>query len=254
MPIGDLSECQSAVYDGLGGPEESLISSERIFALILKELRLRVAQLSFTDQEIFSVHITDTPLRREQVVPGVGQEFMRPGMAEIAADATDAASGYWAPLPLVSLRALDGYPVHAAAVYFDQTSGQWLYRLNYDPDGVAVIQFWHDPLQVVQMTLAARPNFPTAFNEIIADGATLQGLPELWEGERRLARIEKRKTDTDLLAFINMKTTRLSLRIDEWVKSAWDFYRFSGGEKSVGVSPPFNAWRGGWRATAPWMR
>lgn len=252
MPIGDLSECTAAVYDGLGGPEEAMLSSERMFALVLKELRLRVAQLSFTDQEIFSAHVQDTPQAREQPVPGVGQEFVRPSMVECATDAAEAASGYWFPIPVVSLRALDGYPVDALCVYFDQTSGQWIYRLNYDPDGSQVVQFWHDPLQVVQMRLASRPTFPAAFNEIIADGATLHGLPELWEGERRLAKIEKRKADADLLKYIEMKSSMLMHRVKEW-ETQWDFYRFGSPEKAAGVVAPFNAGRGGWQLN-PFMR
>jgi hypothetical protein len=247
VPIGDLGECAAEVYDGLGGPEEALFSSERIFSLVVKELRLRVAQLSFTDQEIFSAHVTDTPQAREQPIPAAGQEFVRPAFTERAEDAAGAASGYFSPLALVSLRALDSYPVDAVAVYFDQTSGQWLYRLNYDPDGVQVINFWHDPLQVVQVKLSTRPNFPSAFNEVIADGATLHGLPELWEGERRLARIERRKADADLVKFIDMKSVMLRGRIDDWQK-LWDWYRFAGPDKEMGLVIPYNAGRGGWRA------
>lgn len=247
MPIGDLGECTAAVYDGLGGPEEALFSSERIFSLVVRELRLRVAQLSFTDQEIFSAHVEDRPTVREQVVPGTGQEFVRPAFAERAEDAAAAASGYFAPLALVGLRALDPYPVDAVAVYFDQTSGQWLYRLNYDPDGIQVIRFWHDPLQVVQVKLATRPTFPSAFNEVIADGATLQGLPELWRGECVLAKIERRDADDNLLKFIDMKSVALRGRIDDWVK-LWDWYRFAGPDKEMGVVMPYNAGRGGWRA------
>lgn len=247
MAIDDLGNCCGAVYDGLGGPEEALFSSERIFSLVVKELRLRVAQLSFTDQEIFSVHVEDAPQLREQVVPGTGQEFVRPAFLERAESATAVASGYFQPLALVSLRSLDTYPVDAAAVYFDQTSGQWLYRLNYDPDGSEVIRFWHDPLQIVQVRLATRPNFPSAFNEVIADGATLHGLPELWEGERRLAKVERRKADADLLKFIDMKSSALMARIKEW-QVLWDFYRFAGPDKEQGVVAPYNAGRGGWRA------
>lgn len=247
MAIGDLGEACGAVYDGLGGPEEALFSSERIFSLVVKELRLRVAQLSFMDQEIFSVHVEDTPQLREQVIPGTGQEFVRPAFVERADDATAAASGYFQPLDLVGLRALDSYPVDAVAVYFEQISGQWLYRLNYDPDGSEVVRFWHDPLQIVQVRLATRPNFPTAFNEVVADGATLHGLPELWEGERRLAKMEYRKADRDLLAFIELKTGRLQKRIKEW-EVLWNFYRFAGPDKEMGHVTPYNAGRGGWQS------
>jgi len=246
VAIGDLGECVSAVFDALGGPEEALFSSERIFSLVVKELRLRVAQLSFTDQEVFSAHVEDTPLLREQSVPGVGAEFVRPAMVRRAADSGEAASGLWRPLDLVSLRALDTYPVDAVAVYFDQPTGLWTYRLNYDPDGAEVLQFWHDPLQIVQVRLSTRPNFPSAFNEVIADGATLHALPELWEGERRLARVERRKPDDGLLKFIDMKSSALMARVKEW-EVLWDWYRFAGPDKMVGSVQPFDAGRGGWR-------
>jgi hypothetical protein len=93
VAIGDIGEACGAVYDGLGGPEEALFSSERIFSLVVKELRLRVAQLSFTDQEIFSVARRRTRRRRASnpSPPSVRSSFV-PAFADVGPRTPPAAA------------------------------------------------------------------------------------------------------------------------------------------------------------------